>query len=61
MNNRILSQRMAAWLKYRVKIRGCTSPRLRGFALSCLQIDYMRIDGKCCINYKEYRKMGKRW
>lgn len=61
MNNRILSQKKAAWMKYRCKIRRCTESYHRVFALDRIKIDYMDIIKRCFMNYKDYRKMGERW
>lgn len=61
MNNRILSQKNAVWMKYRCKIRRCTEPYQRVFARDRLKIDYLDIIKRGSMNYKEYRKMGKRW
>lgn len=60
MNNRILSQKKAAWMKYRCKIRRYTEPYQRKFARDRLLMDYLRIDGKCCTNYADHRRIGKR-
>lgn len=56
MNRRVLSQKKAAWMKYRIKIRRYTSPSQRTFARSCLLMDYMRIGMRSRMDYAKKRR-----
>lgn len=59
MNNRILSQKKAALMKYRIKIRRYTSPGQFDFAKTRLMADYLRIDMKAGTNFAEERRLKK--